>query len=80
MERVIGTIRRECLDHVTVLGERSLSHHLQCFVDYYHRSRAHLGLEKDSPEPRPIQSADTGRVVAIPAVGGLHHRYERRAA
>jgi len=80
VERVIGTIRRECLDHVIVLGERSLSHHLQCFVDYYHRSRTHLGLEKDSPVPRPVQSADMGRVVAIPEVGGLHHRYERRAA
>jgi transposase InsO family protein len=79
-ERVIGTIRRECLDHVIVFGERSLSHHLQCFVDYCHQSRTHLGLEKDSPEPRPIQWADTGRVAAIPAVGGLHHRYERRAA
>ena len=80
VERVIGTIRRECLDHVIVFGERSLYRHLQGFVDYYHRSRTHLGLEKDSPEPRPIQSADTGRVVAIPEVGGLHHRYERRAA
>ncbi|MBM3757344.1 MAG: transposase, partial [Acidobacteria bacterium] len=80
VERVIGTIRREYLDHVIVLGERSLSHHLQGFVDYYHQRRTHLGLEKDSPEPRPIQSADTGRVVAIPEVGGLHHRYERRAA
>jgi transposase InsO family protein len=80
VERVIGTIRRECLDHVIVFGERSLSHRLQGCVDYYPRSRTHLGLEKDSLEPRPIQSADTGRVVAIPAVGGLHHRHERRAA
>jgi transposase InsO family protein len=79
-ERVIGTIRRECLDHVIVRGERSLSGHLQGFVDYYHQSRTHLGLEKDSPEPRPIQSAQTGRVVAIREAGGLHHRYERRAA
>ncbi|MBM3756541.1 MAG: transposase [Acidobacteria bacterium] len=80
VERVIGTIRRECLDHVIVFGERSLYRHLQGFVDYYHQSRTHLGLEKDSPEPRPIQSADTGRVVAIPEFGGLHHRYEPRAA
>jgi hypothetical protein len=80
VERVIRTILRQCLDHVIVLGERSLSHHLQCFGDYYPQSRTHLGLEKDSPKPRPIQSADTGRVVAIPEVGGLHHRYERRAA
>jgi transposase InsO family protein len=80
VERVIGTIRRECLDHVIVFGERSLYRHLQSFVDYYHRSRTHLGLEKDSPVPRPVQTADMGRIVAMPEVGGLHHRYERRAA
>ena len=81
VERVIGTIRRECLDHVIVFGERSLYRHLQGFVeDYYHRSRTHLGLEKDSPVPRPIQPADMGRVVAMAEAGGLHHRYERRAA
>jgi len=80
VERVIGSIRRECLDHVIVFGEGSLYRHLQSFVDYYHRSRTHLGLEKDSPVPRPVQSADVGRVIAMPEVGGLHHRYERRAA
>jgi putative transposase len=80
VERVIGTIRRECLDHVIVFGEWSLYRHLQRFADYYHRSRTHLGLEKDSPVPRPVQSADMGRVVSMPEVGGLHHRYERRAA
>jgi len=65
VERVIGSIRRECLDHVIVFGEGSLSRHLQSFVDYYRRSRTHLGLEKDSPVPRPIQSADMGRVVSM---------------
>ena len=80
IERVIGTIRRECLDHVIVFNDRSLYRHLQSFMDYYHRSRAHLGLEKDTPEPRPIQSAEMGRVISLPEVGGLHHRYERRAA
>ena len=80
VERVIGTIRREYLDHVIVFGEWSLYRHPQSFVDYYHRSRTHLGLEKDSPVPRPVQSADMGRVLAMPEVGGLHHRYERRAA
>ena len=80
VERVIGTIRRECLDHVIVFGERSLYRQLQSFVDYYHRSRTHLGLEKDTPVPRLVQSADKGRVIAMPEVGGLHHRYERRAA
>jgi transposase InsO family protein len=80
VERVIGTIRRECLDHVIVFNERSLYRHLQSFMDYYHRSRTHLGLQKDAPEPRGIQSAERGQVVSIPEVGGLHHRYERRAA
>lgn len=80
VERVIGTIRRECLDHVIVFDERSLCRHLRDFLDYYHRSRTHLGLEKDAPESRSIQSAEAGRVISIPEVGGLHHRYERRAA
>lgn len=80
VERVIGTIRRECLDHVIVFNERSLYRHLRDFVDYYHRSRTHLGLQKDTPESRPVQHAEAGRIISIPKVGGLHHRYERRAA
>jgi transposase InsO family protein len=80
VERVIGTIRRECLDHVIVFSEAGLSHHLRKFADYYHRSRTHLGLQKDTPELRPVQAPEAGRIVTIPEVGGLHHRYERRAA
>ena len=80
VERVIGTIRRECLDHMIVFNERSLQQHLRAFVHYYHRSRTHLALEKDAPEVRPVQPASAGRIVAIAEVGGLHHRYERRAA
>jgi len=80
VERVIGTIRRECLDHVIVFGERSLCRYLQGFVDYYHRSRTHLCLAKDAPASRPAQGPDRGRIIAIPQVGGLHHRYDRRAA
>jgi len=80
VERVIGTIRRECLDHLIVFNERSLYRHLQRFVDYYHRSRTHLALDKDAPEPRPIQPPESGRIVSIPVLGGLHYRYERRAA
>ena len=80
IERVIGTIRRECLDHVIVFNEQSLRRHLRGFMDYYHRSRTHLGLQKDTPETRSIQPTETGPIMAIPAVGGLHHRYERRAA
>jgi transposase InsO family protein len=80
VERVIGTIRRECLDHVIVFNEASLGRTLTSYFDYYHRSRTHLSLKKDSPEPRLVQPPETGPVVTIPQVGGLHHRYERRAA
>jgi putative transposase len=80
IERVIGSIRRECLDHVIVFDERSLRRILSSYFNYYHRSRTHLSLEKDSPEPRPIQPPEIGPVVALPQVGGLHHRYQRQAA
>ena len=78
VERVIGSIRRECLDHVLVIREESLRTVLRSYIDYYHTSRLHLSLDKDSPTPRAIQSV--GAVVAIPQFGGLHHRYERLAA
>ena len=80
VERVIGTIRRECLDHVIVFNEASLCRHVKSFLEYYHESRTHLSLAKDPPEPRPVHPIERGAVVAIPQVGGLHHRYERRAA
>jgi transposase InsO family protein len=80
IERVIGTIRRDCLDHLIVFDEASLLRHLKCFLTYYHETRTHLSLEKDTPSHRPVQEATSGGVVAIPQVGGLHHRYERRAA
>jgi transposase InsO family protein len=79
-ERLIGSLRRECLDHVIVLGERHLRRLLSAYLIYYHGTRTHLALEKDAPTPRRAQSAEEGRVVAFPEVGGLHHRYERRAA
>jgi transposase InsO family protein len=80
IERVIGSIRRECLDHVIVFNEASLYRHVKSFVNYYHESRTHLSLEKDAPGRRPVQPPESGRVIALPQVGGLHHRYERRAA
>jgi len=80
IERVIGTIRRECLDHVIVLNEASLYRQVKSFVTYYHESRRHLSLGKDSPESRAVQPPELGRIVALPQVGGLHHRYERRSA
>ena len=80
LERVIGSIRRESLDHGIVFHEASLRRTLNLYFDYYHRSRTHLSLGKDSPEPRAMQPPGMGSVVAVPQVGGLHHRYERRAA
>jgi len=80
VERVIGTLRRECLDHMIIFNERGLCRHLAEFLDYYHRSRTHLALRKDSPEPRRVQVPESGRIVSIPVISGLHHRYERRAA
>ena len=79
-ERVIGTIRRDCLDHVIVLGEQHLRRILRKYLDYYHGSRTHLALDKDAPEPRQRESIDGGKVVALPMVGGLHRRYTRHAA
>jgi len=80
VERVIGSIRRECLDHVIILNERHLRRVLWEYVDYYHRSRTHLGLEKDCPEPRPVEPPETGPIQVEAILGGLHHRYSRRAA
>jgi hypothetical protein len=80
VERVIGSIRRECLDHVIIFSERQLRRVLKGYFEYYHGSRTHLGLEKDCPTPRPIEPPDLGFVSADPMVGGLHHRYFRRAA
>src|SRR6516162_796444 len=80
VERVIGSVRRECLDHVIGLHESSLRRTLKSYFEYYHRSRTHLSLGKDSPELRAIQPPEMGSVVSVPQVGGLHHRYERRAA
>jgi hypothetical protein len=79
LERVIGSVRRECLDHVIVFNEGSLRRILASYFSYYHETRPHLSLEKDSPTSRPVQRRELGRVVAA-QVGGLHHRYERRAA
>lgn len=80
VERVIGSIRREYLDHVLIFNERHLRRVLSSYVDYYHRIRMHLSLDKDCPDPRPIMPPRIGKVIAIPQVGGLHHRYERLAA
>jgi hypothetical protein len=78
-ERVIGSIRRECLDHLIVLNEDHLRRILQAYCKYYHESRPHMSLEQNSPLPREIEPSSEGKIIAIPQVGGLHHRYRRAA-
>ena len=79
-ERVIGTLRRECLDHVIVLGENHLRRILRKYLQYYHGCRTHLALDKDAPGSRERESIEGGKVIAIPMVGGLHHRYAGQQA
>ena len=78
-ERVIGSIRRECTDHVIVLGENHLRRILASYRTYYNEVRTHLSLERNSPFPRSVEPPSNGNVVAIRQVGGLHHRYARAA-
>jgi transposase InsO family protein len=74
-ERLIGSIRRECLDHVVVFGERHLRHILLSYMDYYNGPRTHLSLKKDAPIPRAVQAV--GCILPKPILGGLHHQYVR---
>jgi putative transposase len=78
-ERVIGSIRRECLDLVLVLNERHLRRLLRSYLVYYNVARPHQSLGNDSPCRREVQSTLSGRIVTVPEVGGLHHRYQRAA-
>ena len=79
-ERLIGSIRRECLDQVIILKERHLRRVLSSYFQYHHNARTHLSLKKDCPRPRRVQLPSAGNIIAFPEVGGLHHRYECRAA
>ncbi len=76
-ERIIGSIRRECLNHLIVLSEVHLKRILTLYFEYYHDSRPHLSLNRNSPTPREVELPCQGKVVSIPQVGGLHHRYSR---
>ena len=80
IERFIGSVRRECLDHVIILNAAGLQRVLTRYVEYYQRSRTHLALDKDAPVSRAVSPLTAGHIIAVPQVGGLHHRYERRAA
>ena len=75
VERLIGSVRRECVDHVVVLGERHLRHLLLSYKTYYNETRTHLSLNKDAPSRRAVQA--TGRILCLPILGGLHHQYGR---
>ena len=77
VERLIGSIRRECLNHVVALNDAHVRRNLTSYFEYYHESRAHLSLEGNAPVPRRIEHPSEGKVIAIPQVGGLHHRYRR---
>jgi len=79
-ERLIGSIRRDCLDHMIVLNEAHLLRILRKYFAYYHEARTHLSLDRNAPIPRQVEPPRPGRVIAIPHVGGLHHRYPRAAA
>jgi len=79
-ERFIGSLRRECLDHVIAIDECHLLRVVRSYVASHNRTRTHLALGKDPPESRPVQAPAAGEIIAIPEVGGLHHRYERRMA
>lgn len=80
VERVIGSIRRECLDHILIFNEGHLRRLLTSYFHYYHRWRTHLSLAMDCPEPQPVLPPERGAVVEMPEVGGLHHHYGRLAA
>jgi transposase InsO family protein len=79
-ERVIGSIRRECLDHMIILGAGHLRRILLSYADYYNGTRTHLSLYNDAAEGRNAQLPERGRVTAIARVGGMHHEYVRKAA
>ena len=78
-ERIVGSIRRECVDHVIVLNEQHLRRILRSYFAYHHESRTHLSLDRNSPVPRDVEPPECGKVTAILQVGGLHHRYRRAA-
>jgi len=80
VERVIGSIRRECLDHIIVMNAEGLHRVITDYVTYYMPSRTHLALGKDTPITRPVSAPSDGHIIATPEVGGLHHRYDRIAA
>ena len=79
VERLIGSIRRECIDHIIIFNALHLKRTLRAYFSYYHKARTHLALDKQCPEPRSIELPEQETVIAFPHVGGLHHEYRRAA-
>jgi putative transposase len=79
VERVIGSIRRECLDHFLILSEGHLRRFLHAYGAYYNTTRPHQSLDNNNPQPRVVEPPPCGRIIATSQVGGLHHRYQRAA-
>jgi putative transposase len=79
-ERMVGTFRRDCLDHLIILNEAHLTRLLTEFLEYYHTARCHKSLDCNSPDPREVEPPERGEVISVSVLGGLHHRYMRRAA
>jgi len=80
VERLIGSLHRELLDHLIILNERHLERLLSSYLDYYHPWRTHRSLDRDAPDGRPVRSTEPNRVLEIPAVQGIHHYYLPKAA
>jgi transposase InsO family protein len=80
VERLVGSIRRECLDHLIVLNEEHLRQRLTDYLSYYHQHRTHRALDEDCPQSRAVEPPDEGNIIVLPLVSGLHHRYARHAA
>ena len=80
IERLIGSVRRERLDHVIAFHGAGLRRILKDYFEYYEKCRTHLSLEKDAPFSRPVEPPSLGQVIETPKVGGLHHLYTRKAA
>ncbi len=82
VERLIGSVRRECINHVIVLSERHLLKQLSSYFEYYNQDRTHCGLDKDVPIERLIQTKPFigSKIIRLPRVGGLHNRYQWKEA
>ena len=80
-ERLVGSVRRECLDHILILGERQLNRVIEAYVNYFNRTRPHQGIGQNVPCGPPLWSGESasGKIISVPVLNGLHHEYRRAA-